>query len=148
MDHGFMLNVDGFWAFKSDTRHNMSSEACCLNMSGKPRLHLAFCNANYTFFRISLLLYALDLLSLSLCVCVTLSPRPFESRYTLLLEFCRIWAIFLAFSNSLRSTYDLLFLMASPISSAERASPWARTTVACFSWRALSTTKAARWASC
>ena len=56
--------------------------------------------------------------------------------------------MFLAFSNSLRSTYDLLFLMASPISSAERASPCARTMLACFSCRALSTTKAARWASC
>jgi hypothetical protein len=36
----------------------------------------------------------------------------------LLLEFCRIWAIFLAFSNSRRSTYERLFLMASPINSA------------------------------
>jgi hypothetical protein len=31
----------------------MNSEACYLNMSGKPRLHFAFCNANYTRFHAS-----------------------------------------------------------------------------------------------
>ena len=81
---------------------------------------------------------------------VTFRPNPFASKYSLFFPpaSCNMAAIFLAFSILLRSTYDLDFLMASPISSAERASPCARTTVACFSWRALSTTKAARWASC
>jgi hypothetical protein len=84
----------------------------------------------------------------SLSLCATFKPSTLESRKTLFLLFCNIAATLFALSNSLRSTYALLFLIASPINSALRASPCARTTVACFSWRALSTTKAARWASC
>lgn len=77
---------------------------------------------------------------------VTFKPNPSESKYSLFLPpaSCKICAMALAFSILFRSTYDRLFLMASPISSADRASPWARTTIACFSWRALSTTNAAR----
>jgi hypothetical protein len=59
----------------------------------------------------------------SLFVCVTLSPRPSVSRYTLFLLFSKICAIALAFSNSFKLTYDRDFLMASPISSADLASP-------------------------
>lgn len=42
----------------------------------------------------------------------------------------------------------LLALTASPMSSADLASPCARTMIDCFSWIAWSTRKAARWAVC
>lgn len=72
-------------------------------------------------------------LPVSFSLCATFRPNTPASKNTLFFPPIRIFATFRAFSNSLRSTYALLFLMASPISSAERASPCARTTVACFS---------------
>lgn len=79
---------------------------------------------------------------------LTLSNKVSESNMTLLPLLAITWEISRAVSILFKSKKPGLFLIASPISSALLASPWARTMMDCFSCLALSTTKAALWASC
>jgi hypothetical protein len=79
---------------------------------------------------------------------LTLSNKVSESNMTLLPLLAMTWEISRAVSILFKSKKPGLFLIASPISSALLASPWARTIMDCFSCLALSTTKAALCASC
>lgn len=90
-------------------------------------------------------------------LCIVLSHLLFDSPSSksellssmILLPLCdSTLAMSLAASSLRRARKPLLALTASPMSSAERASPWARTMIDCFSWIAWSTRKAARWAVC